>query len=294
MPRSNKLLIIALLLLPLAAAAQGLIPAGSGSATPSGAAGGDLGGTYPNPAVAKINGSVPAAIATSGSASDLSAGTVAAARGGAGTINGALAGNGSGVVSQSACAGLSNAAASCSTDATNASNIGSGTLPSARIVALPNASLANSTMTIAGKSVALGASYAPIRVAVTPTDPSGTSSAAQVMAGIAGAFTPTSSGVVQIVVTLQGFQSTGGGGCQFQIRHGTGAAPVNGAAAAGTADGKPNNSTLMLTGQSLGIPLVALVTGLTPSTAYWFDLGQAAITVGTCSGFNISATIVEL
>lgn len=40
-----------------------------------------------------------AAIATSGSASDLSAGTVPAARGGAGTINGILKANGSGVVS---------------------------------------------------------------------------------------------------------------------------------------------------------------------------------------------------
>lgn len=49
-----------------------------------------------------------AAIATSGSASDLSAGTVAAARGGAGAITGALKGNGAGVVSQAAASDLSN------------------------------------------------------------------------------------------------------------------------------------------------------------------------------------------
>lgn len=48
-------------------------------------------------------------------ATNLTSGTVAAARGGAGTINGALKGNGSGVVSQAACADLSNGATGCST-----------------------------------------------------------------------------------------------------------------------------------------------------------------------------------
>jgi hypothetical protein len=82
-----------------------------------------------------ISTSTLAAIATSGSASDLIAGTVGSLRGGAGAITGALKGNGAGVVSQAACADLSNASASCSTDATNASNIGTGTLDNARTTA---------------------------------------------------------------------------------------------------------------------------------------------------------------
>lgn len=65
-------------------------------------------------------------------ASNISSGTLAAARGGAGTISGALKGNGSGVVSQAACADLSNASALCnSTDAANLT----GTVAAAR---LPN------------------------------------------------------------------------------------------------------------------------------------------------------------
>lgn len=54
-------------------------------------------------------------------ASALTTGTLAAARGGAGTINGALAGNGSGVVSQAATANLSDVTAPATWTPTDAS-----------------------------------------------------------------------------------------------------------------------------------------------------------------------------
>jgi hypothetical protein len=50
------------------------------SQTVSGSCAGDLSGTYPTCTVAKINGATPAAVATSGSASDLGTGTLLAAR----------------------------------------------------------------------------------------------------------------------------------------------------------------------------------------------------------------------
>lgn len=81
----------------------------------------------------KINGVVPANIATSGSASDLIAGTVPAARGGAGTVNGVLKADGSGNVSLAAKSdiGLGNVP---NTDATNMANVVFTTLSAAAAV----------------------------------------------------------------------------------------------------------------------------------------------------------------
>ena len=61
--------------------------------------------------------------------------------GGTGTNSlptGALKGAGTGAIAQAACGDLSNGAASCSTDTTNASNISSGTLATARLPTITN------------------------------------------------------------------------------------------------------------------------------------------------------------
>lgn len=115
-----------------------------------------LGGTEVVPLVQSgVTKNAPASAFGTTNASNLSSGTVAAARGGAGTINGALKGNGSGVVSQAACADLTNASPSCATDATNANNLTSGTVAPARLPLATNGAFGavrpdGSTITISG------------------------------------------------------------------------------------------------------------------------------------------------
>jgi hypothetical protein len=130
-----------------AISATGIIKrTGAGTCSAGAAAASDLtNGTSGSGAVALVNGAtfiapILGTIAsgdgsnlTTLNGSNIATGIVAAARGGAGGVTGALRGNGSGLVTQAACADLSNGTASCSTDTTSATNISSGTLPSERL-----------------------------------------------------------------------------------------------------------------------------------------------------------------
>lgn len=132
----------------------------------------------------------------------------------------------------------------------------------------------------------------------SPADPSGTANTTGLMMGLAGSFTPTSTGRVKIdmVGTISNSTATAGDGCKVQLRYGTGSAPANAGALTGTPVGSIISMLLERSTASDPYPfsLIAVVTGLTVNTAYWLDISAAAITGGTAIPKAITWTVVEV
>lgn len=134
----------------------------------------------------------------------------------------------------------------------------------------------------------------PNRVAGQPANPAQTASVAFIMAGLAIAITPAQSGKIRIIITGRIENDTGGDGAQVQAAYGVGAAPVNGAAAAGTIVGNlPGTFLSTAVNQKNDFALVAVVTGLVLATPIWVDLQFLAVTGGNAILTELSYTIEE-
>ncbi len=119
----------------------------------------------------------------------------------------------------------------------------------------------------AGPARASTTVYGPHASNTTQTNvaaPAGTTSTTGLMMGLAGAITPAHSGNVLLIVS------------------GTGTAVGN-----NIADNNPVTNKIPFSVQ-------AVVTGLTVGTAYWVDVGLAAITGGTASIATVSVSALEL
>jgi hypothetical protein len=130
-------------------------------------------------------------------------------------------------------------------------------------------------------------------VASTPTIPTSTSLTGE-MAGLALSFTPKLSGRLLLIVNLLISNSVAGSGGFFVMKFGTGSAPAHSAAPTGTSTANLSASTKATANAIAQVPSIALVGGLTPGTAYWFDLEIAAVTSGTATFASAWVQLVEL
>lgn len=130
---------------------------------------------------------------------------------------------------------------------------------------------------------------------VNPSNPTGTTSVTQVMAGIGSGctITPASSTRLYIRITGDGSNTNAGIGTLVQARFGTGAAPANGAAATGTTIGAQIAGVSPAANNNFPFTIGGIATGLTPGTAYWVDVGFAAGT-NTSSLTNLTCVAYEL
>lgn len=130
-------------------------------------------------------------------------------------------------------------------------------------------------------------------VKATPANPTGTTSLVGVHAGLAVLITPQRTGRILVIIQADGANNTAADGAAAQIRFGTGAAPANGAALTGTADGPLESMTSAAIGATEAIALVTELEGLIVGTQTWLDISEAAVTGGTASFTSIIVTVIE-
>lgn len=143
----------------------------------------------------------------------------------------------------------------------------------------------------------MGFGYGPIPTAVQTNTaaPTGTASATLVMAGLAGAITPSVTGRMLFMVSGNMANNTTNDGCKVQLSYGTGGAPSNGGALTGTQTGTICITTQDLTGaDKCGFAIQSWVSTLTVGTTYWLDVAFAAITGGTASLTDVTITALEM
>ena len=169
---------------------------------------------------------------------------------------------------------------------------GTGTLANVTIASLLTA---GSNITITGTTnatIATALNSAVLQGA--PGNPTGTTSTTGVMMGLGSTckLTPTYSTRVYVSF-IGGIASTvGADAVGAQVKYGTGTAPSNGAAFTGTSIG-PNNAAQGTTGT---VPYSGggIITGLTPGTAYWFDIDLSVQAGTTGSIVNVGCSAAEV
>lgn len=146
-------------------------------------------------------------------------------------------------------------------------------------------------------NVTIAQSLTNTTLQASPVNPTGTTSTTGVMMGLGSTckLTPAYSGRLKIEFLGQGTSTGTTATTTAKVYYGTGTAPANAAATTGTQIG---NSSVMdeqgIASLHQGFANGAIITGLTPGTAYWFDLNVATSNASfTAAVVNLSCNAME-
>jgi hypothetical protein len=128
---------------------------------------------------------------------------------------------------------------------------------------------------------------------VTPASPTGAATAK--MMGLAVAFTPSHSGIAQVIVSGYIKNDTADAISIALLKRGTGTAPVNGAASTGTSVGVATSATHYDVNARVPFTLMGIATSLVIGTPYWFDVVLSTDdAVSVAQLFGLSVAIIEI
>src|SRR5215472_1174529 len=174
----------------------------------------------------------------------------------------------------------------------NGNFTGGSASPAANAMPSCPASGNNRLVYVSGTGFVCG-TYAPAASTSQPANPTAPNSNNFFhMMGLAGSITPNTTGSVLIAISgnIVTTSATAGIGITYSINYGTGTAPTNNATATGTvASNTPvytNPTTVTAANVAVPFAIEAVVTGLTPGTAYWIDLAAKAVTTTSATTFN--------
>lgn len=210
---------------------------------------------------------------------------------------------------------LSLAAIAAGTQDTVLGYFGSTSVSAAALVNCPNAmtyltathsfgcntTAGTGTVTTAGTGLSLSGGGSTLNLALTnatlqasPGNPTATTSTTGVMMGLGTSchITPIYSTRVKLEFFGNMTNSSNGNTSSTLAKFGTGTAPANGVAVTGTTVGTTIAGTPGVSGANYPFATGGIITGLTPGTAYWFDLDSFA-SAGTNTQSNISCNVME-
>lgn len=125
-----------------------------------------------------------------------------------------------------------------------------------------------------------------------PVNPTGTTG--DVMMGLAGSFTPATTGRALLTINCNAVNNANGGGASLFLCYGTGAAPANGDAPTGTA--LVQNKFINAAGwnnANFPVAIIGIAPGLTLGTPYWIDIELKVQGGGTASIINVAIVAEE-